>query len=99
MVFIGNGGGEFGGRGYVSAYDADTGKLVLALLPHPRRPERSRTARRPTTSWPRWSNPRGSAALRTGRRGGGHGVELHRLRPELDQLYIWPPATASPGTA
>ena len=27
-VFIGNAGGEFGGRGYVSAYDAETGKLV-----------------------------------------------------------------------
>jgi quinohemoprotein ethanol dehydrogenase len=27
-VFIGNGGGEFGGRGYVSAYDTASGKLV-----------------------------------------------------------------------
>ena len=27
-VIIGNGGGEFGVRGYVSAYDSDTGKLV-----------------------------------------------------------------------
>ena len=27
-VFIGNAGSEFGGRGYVSAYDAQTGKLV-----------------------------------------------------------------------
>ena len=28
LVFIGNGGGEFGGRGYVSAYKADTGELA-----------------------------------------------------------------------
>ena len=28
LVFIGNGGGEFGGRGYVSAYHADTGELA-----------------------------------------------------------------------
>src|SRR3546814_7119370 len=27
MVLIGNGGAEFGVRGYVTAYDADTGKL------------------------------------------------------------------------
>src|SRR6201999_1935244 len=27
MVFIGNGGAEYGVRGYVSAYDAETGKL------------------------------------------------------------------------
>jgi quinohemoprotein ethanol dehydrogenase len=27
-VFIGNAGADFGGRGYVSAYDAETGKLV-----------------------------------------------------------------------
>ena len=31
-VIIGNGGAEFGVRGYVSAYDADTGKHGLALL-------------------------------------------------------------------
>lgn len=28
LVYIGNGGGEYGVRGYVSAYDADTGDLV-----------------------------------------------------------------------
>ena len=31
-VIIGNGGAEMGVRGYVSAYDAETGKLVVALL-------------------------------------------------------------------
>jgi PQQ-dependent dehydrogenase (methanol/ethanol family) len=39
LVFIGNGGGEFGGRGCVSAYDADSGQLLSAsfmdyALPH-----------------------------------------------------------------
>ena len=28
MVLIGNGGAEYDVRGYVTAYDADTGKLV-----------------------------------------------------------------------
>ena len=31
-VFIGNGGAEFGVRGYISAYDAETGDLGMALL-------------------------------------------------------------------
>ena len=31
-VIIGNGGGEFAVRGYISAYDPETGKLDLALL-------------------------------------------------------------------
>src|SRR5512139_115512 len=35
LVFIGNGGGEFGGRGYVSAYDADTGKLAWRFYTTP----------------------------------------------------------------
>ena len=36
-VIIGNGGAEFGVRGYVSAYDAETGKHGLALLHRARR--------------------------------------------------------------
>ncbi|HXR50750.1 MAG TPA: PQQ-dependent dehydrogenase, methanol/ethanol family, partial [Steroidobacteraceae bacterium] len=40
LVFIGNGGGEFGGRGYVSAYDADSGKLVWRFFTTPGDPAR-----------------------------------------------------------
>ncbi len=32
MVIIGNGGAEFGARGYVTAYDADTGEAAVAFL-------------------------------------------------------------------
>jgi quinohemoprotein ethanol dehydrogenase len=38
-VFIGNGGADFGGRGYVSAYDADTGKLVWRFFTVPGDPQ------------------------------------------------------------
>ena len=34
-VFIGNGGAEFGVRGYVSAYDADTGEMVWRFFTVP----------------------------------------------------------------
>ncbi|HTV80865.1 MAG TPA: PQQ-dependent dehydrogenase, methanol/ethanol family [Steroidobacteraceae bacterium] len=37
-VIIGNGGGEESGRGFVSAYDADTGKLVWRFYTVPGRP-------------------------------------------------------------
>ena len=38
LVVIGNGGAEFGVRGYVSAYDAETGEHALALLHRARQP-------------------------------------------------------------
>ncbi|MGH8149069.1 MAG: PQQ-dependent dehydrogenase, methanol/ethanol family [Steroidobacteraceae bacterium] len=37
-VFIGNSGSDFGGRGYVSAYDAATGKLVWRFYTVPGKP-------------------------------------------------------------
>jgi quinohemoprotein ethanol dehydrogenase len=40
LVFIGNGGGEFGGRGYVSAYDAETGKLAWRFYTTPGDPNK-----------------------------------------------------------
>jgi len=42
LVFIGNGGAEFGVRGYVSAYDADTGALVWRFYTVPGRPGQPR---------------------------------------------------------
>ena len=38
MVFIGNSGGEFGIRGYISAYDADTGKKIWRFYTVPGNP-------------------------------------------------------------
>ena len=42
LVFIGNGGAEFGVRGYVSAYDADTGALVWRFYTVPGPPDQPR---------------------------------------------------------
>ncbi len=42
LVFIGNGGAEFGVRGYVSAYDAETGALVWRFYTVPAAPDRPR---------------------------------------------------------
>jgi PQQ-dependent dehydrogenase (methanol/ethanol family) len=42
LVFIGNGGGEFGVRGYVSAYDAETGALAWRFYTVPGPPDRPR---------------------------------------------------------
>ena len=36
-IFIGNGGAEFGVRGYASAYDSTTGDLVWRMMPKPAR--------------------------------------------------------------
>jgi quinohemoprotein ethanol dehydrogenase len=42
LVFIGNGGAEFGVRGYVSAYDAETGEQVWRFYTVPGPPDRPR---------------------------------------------------------
>ena len=49
-VIIGNGGAEYGVRGYVSAYDAETGALAWRLL---HRARRSRARLRERARWPR----------------------------------------------
>jgi PQQ-dependent dehydrogenase (methanol/ethanol family) len=42
LVFIGNGGAEFGVRGYLSAYDAETGALVWRFFTVPGPPDQPR---------------------------------------------------------
>ena len=83
-VLIGNGGAEFGVRGYVSAYDADTGAMAWRFYTVPGNPGRigfeqphpRRRRRRP-----------GPAS--GGRIGGGGTVwDSMSYDPELDLLYI-----------
>jgi quinohemoprotein ethanol dehydrogenase len=81
-VIIGNGGGEFGVRGYVSAYDADSGKMIWRFYTVPadpskpfETPELARAAKTWSGKW--WTL-------------GGGGTVWNALAydPQLDLLYI-----------
>ncbi|PLW84197.1 PQQ-dependent dehydrogenase, methanol/ethanol family [Kineobactrum sediminis] len=81
-VFIGNGGSEFGIRGYVSAYDADTGEFAWRFYTVPGNPAdgfESEAMERAAATWSgEWW-----------RQGGGGTVwDSIVYDPELDQLYI-----------
>ena len=97
-VLIGNGGAEYGVRGYFSAYDADTGKLAWRFYTVPgnpkdgfERPEMEQAAKTWTGEW--WV-------------GGGGGTVWDSMAydPQLDTLYVgtgngspWARAIRSPG--
>ena len=83
-VLIGNGGAEFGVRGYVSAYDAETGKLVWRFYTVPGDPSKGRSRIR------RCSKGREDLERRVveaRRRRHGRGTRI-AYDPELDLLYI-----------
>ncbi len=97
-VLIGNGGAEYGVRGYFSAYDADTGKLAWRFYTVPgnpkdgfESPEMEQAAKTWTGEW--WV-------------GGGGGTVWDSMAydPQLDTLYVgtgngspWARAIRSPG--
>ena len=97
-VIIGNGGAEFGVRGYVSAYDADSGELAWRFYTVPGDPSRpfenpilEKAAQTWTGEW--WEIG-----------GGGTAWDSFAYDPELGLLYIgvgngspWNPAVRSPG--
>ena len=81
-VMIGNGGAEFGVRGYVSAYDAQTGKLAWRFYTVPgdplkpfEQPILARAAKTWTGEWWKFG-------------GGGTVWDAFAYDPELDLLYI-----------
>ena len=81
-VIIGNSGGEFGVRGYVSAYDSGTGKLVWRFYTvpgDPSKPFEIPTLAQAAKSWSGdwWKNG-----------GGGTVWDVIVYDPELDLLYI-----------
>jgi len=86
LVYIGNAGGEFGGRGYVSAYDAGTGKLVWRFFTTPGDPAKADGAISDeplkTIAQPTWFGPH------TDYRGGGHVWNSMVYDADFDQLYI-----------
>jgi quinohemoprotein ethanol dehydrogenase len=81
-VIIGNGGAEFGVRGYVSAYDADTGKLAWRFYTVPGNPKdgfENKTVEMIAKTW-------GGEWWRYG--GGGTVWDSMAYDPELDLLYV-----------
>jgi len=81
-VIVGNGGGEFGVRGYVSAYDSATGKLIWRFYTvpgDPSRPFESPILAKAATTW-------SGDWWRLG--GGGTVWNAIAYDPELDQLFI-----------
>ena len=84
-VFIGNGGAEYGVRGYVSAYDADTGKLAWRFYTVPGDGPDGAASDQPLAELaaPTWH---GREYLKFG--GGGTVWDAIVYDQELDQLYI-----------
>src|SRR5688572_2036034 len=97
-VIIGNGGAEYGVRGYVSAYDAETGELAWRFFTVPGDPAlgfESETIAQAAQTW-------NGEWWRLG--GGGTVWDSMAYDPELDLLYIgtgngspWNQALRSPG--
>jgi quinohemoprotein ethanol dehydrogenase len=97
-VIIGNGGGEYGVRGYVSAYDAATGKLVWRFYTvpgDPAKPFENAALKKAAATW-------NGEWWKLG--GGGTAWDSFAYDPTLDLLYVgtgngspWNQAVRSPG--
>lgn len=81
-VIIGNGGAEFGVRGYVSAYDSDTGKLVWRFYTVPGDPAKPFEAPILSKAAKTWSGEWWKLG------GGGTVWNAIAYDPEFDQIYI-----------
>ncbi len=97
-VIIGNGGAEFGVRGYISAYDANSGELNWRFYTVPGRADGP--FENPELAWAvkTWSNDSYWAGA------GGTAWDSMAYDPELDLLYVgtgngspWPAYKRSPG--
>ncbi len=98
MVVIGNGGAEYGVRGYVSAYDADDGSLVWRTYTVPGNPADGFESEAMEMAAETWSGEWWIAG------GGGTAWDALVYDPDLDLLFIgtgngspWSRAHRSPG--
>jgi PQQ-dependent dehydrogenase (methanol/ethanol family) len=82
MVVIGNAGNEFGVRGYVTAYDAETGKQVWRTYTVPGDPAKGFESKAMEAAAKTW----GPDYWKTG--GGGSAWEGMAYDPSLDLLYF-----------
>ncbi len=97
LVFIGNGGGEFGGRGYVTAYNADTGEHGLALLHRARRSRQARWRGLGRNHGQSSCNRPGSVPTTNTAAAAWCGTRSSTTRSSTRST--WPPAMAFPGRA
>jgi quinohemoprotein ethanol dehydrogenase len=81
-VLIGNGGAEFGVRGYISAYDADSGKLLWRFYTVPGDPSKPFEAPILEKAASTWTGEWWKLG------GGGTVWDSMAYDPELDMLYI-----------
>jgi len=82
-VIIGNGGGDFGVRGYISAYDAETGKLAWRFFITPRKPGTPQEHPELETAVKTWDPNRDWSVG-----GGGNAWDSFSYDPKLDLLYV-----------
>jgi quinohemoprotein ethanol dehydrogenase len=83
-VVIGNGGAEYGARGYVSAYDSDTGKLAwrwFVVPGDPSKPFEDESMEKAAKTW----DPAGKWWVNGG---GGTPWDTITYDPELNLIYI-----------
>jgi quinohemoprotein ethanol dehydrogenase len=81
-VIIGNGGAELGVRGYVSAYDAETGRLVWRFYTVPGDPSQPFESKHLEMAASTWSGQWWTVG------GGATAWDSFAYDPELDLLYI-----------
>jgi len=81
-VIIGNGGAEFGVRGYVSAYAADTGEMTWRFFTVPGNPENGFEDKAMEMAAKTWNGEWWKAG------GGGTAWDSMAYDPELDLLYV-----------
>ena len=81
MVLIGNAGSEFGVRGCLSAYDAETGKLVWRTFTVPGNPSRGFESKELETAAKTWHGKWWTAG------GGGTAWDTIVYDPQLDLVY------------
>jgi len=81
-VIIGNGGGEFAVRGYISAYDAETGKLIWRFYTVPGDPSKPFENKAMEAASKTWSGQWWKLG------GGGNPWNSISYDPQLDLLYF-----------
>jgi quinohemoprotein ethanol dehydrogenase len=82
-VIIGNGGAEFGVRGYISAYDAETGKMAWRFHTVPGDPSKKQETPELDMAVKTWT---GTKWFDQG--GGGTAWDSMAYDPDLDLLYV-----------